>query len=127
MRQGELGSGRSAPRILIVDDHPSFRRFARTLLAAEGFEVVGEAEDGTTARGLVDELAPAVVLLDIQLPDISGFDVAERLLARHPELQIVLVSTRDRTEYGPLIEGSGARGFVSKDDLSGAALASLLG
>ena len=78
--------------------------------------MVGEAEDGTTALGLVDELAPEVVLLDIQLPDISGFDVAERLLASSGA-EIVLVSTRDRTDYGPLIEGSGARGFVSKTPL----------
>ena len=65
-----------------------------------------------------DELAPELVLLDIQLPDIDGFEVARRLLDRQPELRIVLVSSRD-SEYGPLIEASGARGFVSKADLSG--------
>jgi DNA-binding NarL/FixJ family response regulator len=117
---------RTARRVLIVDDHPSFRRCARTLLASEGFDVVGEAADGAAALELADELAPELVLLDIQLPDIDGLEVASRLHARDPELAIVLVSSRDRCDYGPLIEASGARGFVSKADLSGAELASLL-
>ena len=89
------------------------------LLTAEGFEVVGEAEDGASALALAAELLPELVLLDIQLPDLDGFEVAERLLARNPELTIVLVSSRDRSSYGPLIEPSGARGFVAKTDLSG--------
>jgi two-component system nitrate/nitrite response regulator NarL len=117
---------RPARRVLIVDDHPSFRRCASALLAQEGFEVVGEAEDGTTALALVVELAPELVLLDIQLPDIDGLDVAERMLARDPGLAIVLVSSRDRSAYGRRIEAVGARGFVCKGDLSGAALEELL-
>jgi DNA-binding NarL/FixJ family response regulator len=117
---------RPARRVLIVDDHPSFRRCARTLLTAEGFEVVGEAEDGAAALLLAGELAPELVVLDVQLPDIDGFAVAERLLADDPALQIVLVSSRDRSEYGPLIEASGARGFVSKGDLSGVELERLI-
>ncbi len=118
---------RSTRRVLVVDDHPSFRRCARALLAAEGFEVVGEAADGATALALADELAPELVLLDIRLPDIDGFEVASRLLARDPELAIVLVSSRDAAEYGALVDASGARGFVPKADLSGAALEKLLG
>jgi DNA-binding NarL/FixJ family response regulator len=117
---------RPARRVLVVDDHPSFRRCARTLLAEEGFEVVGEAEDGAAALALAAELSPELVLLDVQLPDLDGFEVSSRLLARDQELAIVLVSSRDRAEYGPLIEASGARGFVTKADLSGAALESLL-
>jgi DNA-binding NarL/FixJ family response regulator len=117
---------RPARRVLVVDDHPSFRRCARTLLAEEGFEVVGEAEDGAAALELAAELSPELVLLDVQLPDLDGFEVSSRLLARDQELAIVLVSSRDRAEYGPLIEASGARGFVTKADLSGAALESLL-
>jgi DNA-binding NarL/FixJ family response regulator len=122
-----LESLRSARTVLVVDDHPSFRRSARTLLEAEGFEVVGEADDGASAVALADELEPELVLLDIQLPDIDGFAVAEQMLARDPGLAIVLVSSRDRCSYGSLIEKSGARGFVSKADLSGAALAGILG
>jgi DNA-binding NarL/FixJ family response regulator len=113
-------------RVLVVDDHPSFRRCARRLLDEEGFEVVGEAEDGATAVSLAGELAPDFVLLDIQLPDIDGFEVASRLLEREPGLPIVLVSSRDRAEYGSRIEASGARGFVAKDDLSAATLERLL-
>jgi DNA-binding NarL/FixJ family response regulator len=121
-----LEESRSVRRVMVVDDHPSFRRCARMLLAAEGFDVVGEAEDGARALTLADELMPDLVLLDIQLPDIDGFEVAARLLAVNPELRIVLVSSRDASEYGALIAGSGARGFVSKADLSGSAIESLL-
>ena len=115
-----------ARRVIVVDDHPSFRRSAKALLTAEGFEVVGEAVDGASALAAAAELVPELVLLDIQLPDIDGFEVARRLLERQPELRIVLVSSRDSSQYGPLIEASGARGFVSKGDLSGAALERLL-
>jgi two-component system response regulator EvgA len=109
---------RPARRVLVVDDHPSFRSCASALLAAEGFEVVGEAEDGASALAAADRLEPELVLLDIQLPDTDGFEVARRLLAHRPALRIVLVSSRDRSQYGPLIERSGARGFIAKGDLS---------
>jgi DNA-binding NarL/FixJ family response regulator len=111
-----------APRIIVVDDHPTFRDCVRALLTAEGFEVVGEAEDGTAALALVADLEAELVLLDVQLPDISGFEVASRLLARDQDLKIVLVSSRDRGAYGSSIETSGAVGFISKADLSGVAL-----
>jgi DNA-binding NarL/FixJ family response regulator len=114
-------------RVLVVDDHPSFRRCATALLTTEGFEVVGEAEDGASALAAAGELSPELVLLDVQLPDIDGFEVARRLLASDPELSIVLVSSRDESQYGALIEASGARGFVSKGELSGAELERLLG
>ena len=114
------------PTALVVDDHPSFRRGASALLAAEGYDVVGQAEDGASAVALASEVGPDLVLLDIQLPDMDGFAVAERLLANDPDLAIVLVSSRDRSSYGPLIEASGARGFLAKGDLSGAALGRLL-
>lgn len=118
--------GRPAHRLLLVDDHSSFRRCASALLRTEGFDVVGEAEDGASALALATELAPDLVLLDIQLPDLDGFTVAEQLFARNPALKIVLVSSRDRSSYGPLIERSGAAGFIAKSDLSGAALERLL-
>ena len=117
---------RSAQGVLIVDDHPSFRRCARALLTSEGFEVVGEAADGAAALDAASALNPELILLDIQLPDIDGFEVARRLLAEDPKRQIVLVSSRDRTAYGSLIEESGARGFVSKGDLSRSTIERLL-
>ena len=112
-------------RALIVDDHPSFRRCARTLLTEEGFEVVGEAETGTTALGLVAELDPELVLLDIQLPDLDGFAVAAQLTSVAPSPTILLVSTRDATDYGSRLEASGAA-FIAKADLSADRLLSLL-
>jgi DNA-binding NarL/FixJ family response regulator len=117
---------RPGRRVLIVDDHPSFRRCARSLLTAEGFDVVGEAEDGASALTLAAQLEPDVVLLDIQLPDLDGFAVAERLLAEAPAVGIVLVSSRDAGEYGRLVEQSGALGFVFKGDLSASAIERLL-
>ena len=121
-----LESLRPARRVVVVDDHPSFRRCACAMLAAEGFEVVGEAADGAGAIALVPQVGPDLVLLDIQLPDIDGFEVAARLIARDPDLAIVLVSSRDRSQYGLLVEASGARGFVAKGELSGSALERLL-
>lgn len=117
---------RPARRVLVVDDHESFRHCARTLLESEGFEVVGEAADGESAVALAAELGPEFVLLDIQLPDVDGFEVAARLLEREPALPIVLVSSRDQAAYGRRIEASGAVGFVTKADLSGAVLERLL-
>jgi DNA-binding NarL/FixJ family response regulator len=112
---------------LVVDDHPSFRASARSLLEAEGFEVVGEAADGAEALAKAAELHPDVVLLDIQLPDVDGFEVARRLLrANASPPSIVLTSSRDEDDYGELIERSGARGFVAKAELSGSALRELL-
>ena len=113
-------------RVLVVDDHPSFRKCARALLTSEGFDVVGEAEDGASALALAAELSPDLVLLDIQLPDISGFEVVSRLHEKNPELEIVLVSSRDGSAYGSSLGASGARGFITKGDLSGPALARLL-
>jgi len=111
--------------VLIVDDHKAFRTSARHLLEAEGFVVVGEAANGQEALALTGELAPDLVLLDIQLPDIDGFAVAGELRKRGERAAIVLTSSRDAGDYGSAIAESGARGFVPKGDLSGAAIAAL--
>ena len=112
--------------VLIVDDHPSFRATARLLLEVEGYEVIGEAPDGMSAIDRARELDPDVVLLDVNLPDIDGFEVASRLTSNGEAPTIVLCSSRDGSDFGPLVERSGARGFISKADLSGATLAALL-
>lgn len=112
--------------VLIVDDHPSFRATARTLLEAEGFEVVGEAEDGASALDEASRLHPELVLLDVQLPDIDGFAVAERLSFRGNGPVVILISSRDSSDYGPLVARSGARGFVPKAELSGRRLQELM-
>jgi DNA-binding NarL/FixJ family response regulator len=112
--------------VLIVDDHPSFRATARALLEAEGFSVVGEATDGSGALELTTALRPDVVLLDVQLPDLDGFEVARRLCSNGASPAVVLVSSRDAADYGDIISGCGAVGFVPKGDLTGAALRALL-
>jgi DNA-binding NarL/FixJ family response regulator len=112
--------------VLIVDDHPSFRASARMLLQDEGFDVVGEAEDGESALAAVAELHPDLVLLDVQLPDMDGFDVAARLTANGTGPAVVLVSSRDGSDFGGLVRDSGARGFIPKGELSGARIAALL-
>jgi DNA-binding NarL/FixJ family response regulator len=113
-------------RILIVDDHGGFRRSAARSLAAAGWTVVGEAEDGAGALRLAESCEPDVVLLDVGLPDVSGIEVARRLTERSPDLAVVMISTHDRADYGELALASGARGFLSKVELSGQALEALV-
>jgi DNA-binding NarL/FixJ family response regulator len=115
-----------AQSVLIVDDHPSFRATARLLLELEGYDVVGEAPDGESAITAAHELRPEVVLLDVNLPDLDGFQVARRLTNGGGGPAVVLCSSRDYTDFGPLVASSGARGFIAKADLSGAALAEVL-
>ena len=96
------------------------------LLEAEGYDVVGEAPDGSTAITETCRLHPALGRLDVTLPDLDGFQVAERITAHVGAPAVVLTSSRDSSDFGPLVSGSGARGFISKGDLSGAAIARLL-
>jgi DNA-binding NarL/FixJ family response regulator len=112
--------------VLIVDDHDGFRRDARALLEADGFEVVGEAADGESAVGAATRLRPGLVLLDIQLPDMDGFEVALRLTAASDPPAVVLTSSRSASAYRRRLAGSPARGFVPKNELSGEALSALL-
>ncbi len=112
--------------VLIVDDHPSFRASARALLESEGFDVIGEAQDGHGAIEAARELHPDVVLLDVQLPDIDGFEVATRLAGETPSPTVILVSSRDGSDFGRLVAASGARGFVPKGDLTGAIITELI-
>jgi DNA-binding NarL/FixJ family response regulator len=115
-----------ARTVLIVDDHAGFRAGARALLIADGFEVVGEAADGEAAVEAARRLRPEVVLLDIQLPGLDGFAVAEKL-AREPDgPAVVLVSSRGAEAFRRRLATSPARGFIAKSELSGACLASLL-
>jgi two-component system response regulator EvgA len=113
-------------RVLIVDDHAGFRTTARALLQAEGFEVVGEAESGAAGLRCAKELKPDVVLLDVALPDFDGFDVCSQLCSNGSAPAIVITSSRDASDFGDLVAESGARGFIPKGELSGAALASLI-
>ena len=113
--------------MLIVDDHAGFRSFARALLEAEGFDVVGEAADGTSALGLSRALEPELVLLDVALPDMDGFAVCEALLEDGHGPAVILTSSRDASAYRRRLERSRARGFIPKSELSGPTLAALAG
>jgi DNA-binding NarL/FixJ family response regulator len=113
--------------VLIVDDHDGFRESAQAMLEAEGFNVVGGAADGAEALAAVRRLRPEVVLLDVQLPDVHGFAVAEQLAATPDPPRVVLISSRDAAAYGPRLDAMPACGFIAKRELSGASLAALVG
>jgi CheY-like chemotaxis protein len=113
--------------VLIVDDHAEFRRSAGALLEAEGFAVIAEAADGEEAIAAVERVQPQIVLLDVQLPGADGFTVAERLAAGRDPPVVVLISSREAAAYGPRLQAAPARGFIPKRELSGSALAALVG
>ena len=112
--------------ILIVDDHVGFRALARMLLEADGFDVVGEAGDGASGLAAARSIRPDLVLLDIGLPDIDGFEVARALAEDATPPGVVLTSSREATEYGPRIAASGVLGFIPKDEFSGNAIRAFL-
>jgi DNA-binding NarL/FixJ family response regulator len=115
-----------AARVLIVDDHPGFRAAARRLLELEGYVVVGEAENGMTAVDAALALQPDVVLLDVQLPDIDGFEVAHRLSGQAGAPNVVLTSSREASDYGPCLASTPACGFLPKAELSASGIADIL-
>lgn len=117
---------RTVKRVLIVDDHARFRATACRWLASGGFEVVGEAANGAEALGAAAQLRPDVVLLDVQLPDIDGFEIAARLRSNGHGPTVVLTSSRDAAEFGGLVARSEARGFIPKAELSSTRLTALL-
>lgn len=118
--------GGMADRVLIVDDHASFRASARALLESSGYEVVGEAADGAAALRAICELEPDAVLLDVQLPDMDGFDVVVGVADCPSAPAIVLTSSRNAEAYGSAVVASGARGFIAKSELTAAAFAALV-
>jgi DNA-binding NarL/FixJ family response regulator len=112
---------------LIVDDHAAFRASARRLLESVGYDVVGEAADGMSAVAAAANLRPSVVLLDVQLPDLDGFEVARRIAARSHAPTIILTSIRDAADYQSRLGASPARGFIGKLELSEERIADLVG
>lgn len=122
----ELRDNRPMPTVLVVDDHPGFRSRARLLLEADGYEVVGEAADGRSAVDEARRLHPDLVLLDVQLPDLDGFEVAAQITGADGGPAVVLTSSRDWSDSRELLARSGASGFLPKDQLSGATIAEIL-
>ena len=112
--------------ILIVDDNAGFRLQVRELLLADGFDVVGEAHDGASGLEAARALRPDLVLLDIGLPDIEGFEVARALAIDGSPPFVVLTSSRAASDYGPRLVSSRVLGFIPKDELSGLAIRALV-
>lgn len=125
----EQQSPEARATVLIVDDHSGFRTFVRRLLETGGFRVVGEAAGAVEARSAVPALQPEVVLLDVNLPDGDGLQLAEELSEftdGAPVPAVVLISSHERSDFGDRLDRTGARGFISKADLTPAAVADLV-
>ena len=114
------------PRVVIVDDDPSFLATVRRLLEDEGFVVVGEALNGEDGVAAVRQHEPDIVLVDVTLPDIDGFEVVERLADGGPGAPVVLTSIRSAADFGDLIERSSANAFITKAEISGEALEAII-
>jgi DNA-binding NarL/FixJ family response regulator len=127
LRAGVCHDPDMRPSVLIVDDHADFREAASTLLESEGFSVVGAAADGDAAIAAAERLHPEVVLLDVQLPGLDGFAIADLLARTSVPPAVVLISSREAATYGRRLEAAPVRGFIPKRALSGAALAALVG
>src|SRR3954454_24684455 len=113
-------------RVLVIDDNSDFRSVARQLLERHGFAVVAEADTGASGVAKAQEHRPDLVLLDVQLPDVDGFEVAERLARLDTPIAVVLTSSLDGSDFGELVARSPALGFVPKAELSASALDALL-
>lgn len=113
-------------RVLIVDDNSAFCAAARQLLERAGFAVVAEAGDGAAGLRAATEHTPDLVIVDVQLPDLDGFDLAERLRGFDPAPEVILTSNLDWTDFGALVESSAALGFIPKAELSAPAIDALL-
>lgn len=121
-------SGHSRPvtrTVLLVDDHPDVRRAARRMLEEDGFEVVAEGASARDALKAADRLRPGIVVLDVELPDADGVEVARRLTAAGEAPAVVLTSSRSEADLGDALEGCGALGFIAKHELSGPAIEAL--
>jgi|SRR5215211_6918152 len=116
--------GLSGPaRVVIVDDHSSFRDAARHCLTARGYDVVAEASCAATAMRALERYYPDVMLLDLHLGDDDGFAVCDAVTRVRPDLAVVLTSAEDYEHCGAQIESCGARGFIRKAHLASVDLA----
>ena len=114
--------------VLLVDDQPVFRNVAKSVLERDGAcEVIGEATDGAQAIELMGRLNPDIVVMDVQMGDMSGVEATRRILSRHPQANVVLTSMGSDSEYPTLAREIGARGFVPKRNLNVPMLRSLVG
>jgi DNA-binding NarL/FixJ family response regulator len=110
----------TSPRsVLVVDDQTPFRSAARAVLRRlEGFEFAGEAASGPEAIELVDRLHPALVLMDINMPEMSGIEATRQITAAHPDVVVILCSTYDAADLPAAAAASGATAYVNKERLA---------
>ena len=119
----EVGENGSSPneisaasvRVLLVDDHDLFRTGLRTLLEEQGVEVVGEAANGDQAVALVEEHAPDVVLMDLNMPGKSGIDATREIVSIAPLTRIVVLTISDEDAVVMDAVVAGACGYLLKD------------
>ncbi len=118
-RPCEAGTMTGLHSVLIVDDQAPFRLAAKAVLRRmEGFELAGEAASGPEAIELVDRLRPALVLMDINMPEMSGIEATRRITAAHPEVVVILCSTYDASDLPSGTASSGASGYLNKEQLA---------
>jgi len=105
--------------VLVVDDQAPFRSAARAVLRRlDGFEFAGEASSGREAIDLVDRLRPALVLMDINMPGMSGIEATREIVTAHPDVVVILCSTYDAADLPPAAAASGAAAYVNKERLA---------
>ena len=114
-------------RVLIVDDQEPYRAALRMVVdLMDGFEIAGEAYDGESALALAGELAPDLVLMDVQMPGIDGLEATRRLTTAHSDIRVIVLSTYHADEYERAALEAGALAFISKADFGPHRLAGLL-
>jgi DNA-binding NarL/FixJ family response regulator len=112
--------------VLIIDDDAEFRGLAALILAAMGFQVVGEAGTYASGAAAAAELRPDAALVDVELPDGNGLALAAELVALPWRPRIVVASSDPEATSTAAVQGFGAVGFVTKDDLPDGTLATML-
>jgi DNA-binding NarL/FixJ family response regulator len=114
---GETASRDGQPlRVVLADDHPMFRHGVAALLSATpDLVVVGEAETGEEAVAIADQLEPDIIVMDIQMPGMRGIEATRRIVARHPQMAILMLTMFEDDASVFLAMRAGARGYVLKD------------
>jgi DNA-binding NarL/FixJ family response regulator len=109
--------------VLVVDDQAPFRSAVRAVLRRlECFQLAGEASSGPEAIALVDELHPALVLMDINMPEMNGIEATRHIVSAHPDVVVFLCSTYDVADLPPGAAASGASAYVNKERFGAEAL-----